>query len=159
MLIYLGCLGLLLHSHETSADALQVSLVASLSVPAVRLFETHPAQRRRRSASTLGLLVLTRGWLVPLALWLGLLVAALARDRRMLPLPLALAALPCAAAIGISWPLADCADATLPQLADPGLAGLEPAPARLPRWHSLNSFFRVGIWFFWPAWPFAGWAV
>jgi 4-amino-4-deoxy-L-arabinose transferase-like glycosyltransferase len=28
-----------------------------------------------------------------------------------------------------------------------------------PGWMSLKAFFRVGIWFFWPAWPFALWAI
>lgn len=29
----------------------------------------------------------------------------------------------------------------------------------LPTWTSIKTFLRVGIWFFWPAWPFAGWAI
>ena len=29
----------------------------------------------------------------------------------------------------------------------------------LPSWKSLKYFFKNGIWFTWPAWPFAGWAV
>jgi 4-amino-4-deoxy-L-arabinose transferase-like glycosyltransferase len=29
----------------------------------------------------------------------------------------------------------------------------------LPSWYSIKTFFRVGVWFFWPAWPFALWAM
>jgi 4-amino-4-deoxy-L-arabinose transferase-like glycosyltransferase len=28
-----------------------------------------------------------------------------------------------------------------------------------PAWTSARTFLRTGIWFFWPAWPFAGWAI
>jgi 4-amino-4-deoxy-L-arabinose transferase-like glycosyltransferase len=28
-----------------------------------------------------------------------------------------------------------------------------------PTWPSIKTFLRVGIWFFWPAWPFAAWAI
>src|SRR5205085_853660 len=28
-----------------------------------------------------------------------------------------------------------------------------------PALGSLAAFFRVGIWFFWPAWPFAAWSI
>ena len=29
----------------------------------------------------------------------------------------------------------------------------------LPSWNSVKAFFRIGVWFCWPAWPFAGWAI
>src|SRR5205085_11512945 len=50
LLIYLGCLGLLMHSHQTSAEALQISLVAFALYAATRLFESHSA----RAAGMLG---------------------------------------------------------------------------------------------------------
>src|SRR5450830_1553962 len=129
-LIYLGFLGLLLHSHETSAKTLQIALVAYALYSAVRVFDTNKLQQSLSLGTVLGLLVLTHGWLLPSALvicvvWV-LAIGAL--------LPEASAQF----STWLSW--------NIYQLNWPTLA-------------SLKFFAKYGVWFAWPAWPFAGWAV
>ena len=158
LLIYLGCLGLLLHSHQTSAEALQISLVCVVLYAAVRLFESLSIRVAAMLGITFGLLTLARGWPVPLALWISLLMLAALRERRIV-LPLLLVSLPLALMIAGAWLLAD-------RMAP--LAGRSTVDAwltwnnsqfGLPSWESLKYLIRYSIWFTWPAWPFAGWAL
>jgi 4-amino-4-deoxy-L-arabinose transferase-like glycosyltransferase len=158
LLIYLGCLGLLLHSHQTSAEALQISLIGVVLYLAVRLFESWSMRVAALLGITLGLLTLARGWPVPLALWIGLLVLAAVRERRIV-LPLLLVSLPLGLLVAGAWLLAD---QTAPQ---PGRSTVgawlawNNSQLALPSWKSLKYFLRYSIWFTWPAWPFAGWAL
>jgi 4-amino-4-deoxy-L-arabinose transferase-like glycosyltransferase len=160
VLIYLGCLGLLLHSHETLAATLQGSLLAYFLYRAVRYVELASVRNAALVGLALGALVLTRGPFPAVVL-----LAALFACTRMLELPvattvrhLAIAAV-VAGAIALVW----IVPATLVRP-----YGLSPVPEWLaanvgqfsfPTWTSVKAFFRVGIWFFWPAWPFAIWAV
>ncbi len=158
LLIYLGCLGLLLHSHSTSTEALQVSLLALAMYGAVRVFDS----RSMRGAATLGLgfglLVLTRGWVVPLSLWLALLVCAGLRERaivsRLLTVTLPIAVLP-----ALLW-LAAC-DALQPYGTSPYQAWMQWNLRQLgwPSFEALAYLLKNSLWFAWPAWPFAVWAV
>lgn len=160
VLIYLGSLGLLLHSHETTSEALQVALVALLLYRAVRYVELASPRNAALVGLALGLLTLTRGWLTPAALTLALFGCT-----RMLALPLgrtmrelALAWL-IAAAIAALWLLP--AHLALPAARDPlaGWLDWNAAQLALPGLDALRFLLRVGLWFFWPAWPFAIWAV
>ncbi|MGZ8289653.1 MAG: ArnT family glycosyltransferase [Telluria sp.] len=159
-LIYLGCLGLLLFSHETLAVTLQGSLVAYFLYRAVRYVEAPSIRNSALIGLSLGGLILTRGWLTPVTLVLTLFFGA-----RFLALPrvrtLSHMAAACLAALAIAmiW----IAPATLVQP-----YGMNPvanwfawntSQLGLPGWTSVKSFFRIGIWFFWPALPFAGWAI
>ncbi|KQQ87328.1 glycosyltransferase family 39 protein [Massilia sp. Leaf139] len=160
VLIYLGSLGLLLYSHETLAVTLQGSLVAYFLYRAVRYIESSNARNAALVGLSLGALALTRGPLSPLALLLALLLCT-----RFFHVPAATAlrhmllAAGAAVALTLVWvlptslvqPYGDSPVATwfvsnVEQLA-------------LPGWTSVKAFFRVGVWFFWPAWPFAGWAI
>ncbi|MBA5639641.1 glycosyltransferase [Duganella sp. LX20W] len=160
MLIYLGCLGLLLHSHETTSEALQVSLVALLLYRAVRYMELPSLRNAAMTGLALGLLTLNRGWMTPAFLTLALFLCT-----RFLELPAArslrdlLLAVAVAAAIAAAWVLP--AQWLQPYGASPvpGWMAWNVVQLALPTVHSLKFFFRVGLWFFWPAWPFAGWAV
>ena len=160
LLIYLGCLGLLLHSHETLAVTLQGSLLAYFLYRAVRYVEAPSVGNAGLIGLALGGLTLTRGWLSPCTLALALFLCT-----RFLDMPagrtlrdLAIAAL-AALLLALIWILPA---ATLRPY---GLAPVEGwlawnlSQVGLPTWHSLKAFFRVGIWFFWPAWPFACWAI
>jgi 4-amino-4-deoxy-L-arabinose transferase-like glycosyltransferase len=160
VLIYLGCLGLLLHSHETTSEALQVSLTALLLYRAVRYMEGPSLRNAALAGMAIGLLTLTRGWVTPAFLTLALLVCTRFLEypagRSLRDLGVALAV---GAAIAAAWLLPA-------QLMQP--YGRSPLPAwqawnlgqiGLPDLQSLRYFLRVGLWFFWPAWPFAGWAV
>ncbi len=158
LLIYLGCLGLLVHSHATSANALEVSLIACAIYGAVRLYESFSFRSAILLGLVLGALVLTRGWVVPLALFIGLLSLTAARDRTQV-WRLFAHTLPAALLLGLSWPLA-CA------VLDP--FGGTPIPAWMqanlahlqrPSLGALHYLLKDSIWFAWPAWPFAGWAL
>lgn len=158
VLIYLGCLGLLKHSHENTAEALHVALLAYLLYRAIRYVELPSLRNASLIGVALGGLSLTRGWVTPLALTLALLLCT-----RLLRLPLLRTARDLALALGLAvlmilvwllpaqllehqWPLQEWMEWNFLQLSWPSL-------------HSLRFFYRVGMWFFWPAWPFAAWAV
>ncbi|MFC5476113.1 ArnT family glycosyltransferase [Paraherbaspirillum soli] len=157
-LIYLGCLGLLSHSHETSAKGLQISLVAVALYVAVRLFESRSLRNAALLGVTLGLLILTRGWVIPLSLLLGLLMLAMLREK-IVAAHLLLVGLPLTAIVAGAWFIASYA--LLPDSAA-HFAVWEKLNLRQlgwPSWTALAYYFKYGIWFAWPAWPFAGWAV
>lgn len=160
LLIYLGCLGLLLHSHETLAVTLQGSLLAYFLYRAVRYVEAPSVRNAGLIGLSLGALTLTRGWLSPCTLALALFLCT-----RFLDMPagrtlrdLAIAGL-IALLLALVWILPA---ATLrPYNLSPVDAWLawNLSQIGLPSWGSLKAFCRVGIWFFWPAWPFAIWAI
>jgi 4-amino-4-deoxy-L-arabinose transferase-like glycosyltransferase len=158
LLIYLACLGLLLRSHETTAEALQISLIAFAIYASVRLFESQSLRSATVLGTTLGLLVLTHGWLVPLALWSALVLSSSRYGEQLLQ-RLTLVALPMAFAIGSVWPLMNAM--THPYGGNPTQEWLEwnATQLALPSLQNLSYLLKYGIWFSWPAWPFAGWAV
>ena len=158
LLIYLGCLGLLLRSHETTAEALQISLIAFAIYAGVRLFESQSLRAAIMLGTTLGLLVLTRGWLVPLAMWSALVLASPPLGDRLLQ-RLTLVTLPIGFAIGAIWPMLNAL--ALPYGVNPTQSWLDwnAAQLALPSGHSIVYFLKYSIWFAWPAWPFAGWAL
>jgi 4-amino-4-deoxy-L-arabinose transferase-like glycosyltransferase len=160
VLIYLGCLGLLLHSHETLAVTLQVSLLAYFLYRAVRYVENTSVRNAALVGLALGALILTRSPLTPVALVLALFLCT-----RFLKLPaaqsgrhLALASL-IAVAIALTWIIP--AAVVRPYHTAPVSQWLSGQASQLglPSWTSAKTFVRVGLWFFWPAWPFAGWAI
>jgi 4-amino-4-deoxy-L-arabinose transferase-like glycosyltransferase len=160
LLIYLGCLGLLLHSHETLAVTLQGSLLAYFLYRAVRYVEAPGPRNAALVGLALGALTLTRGWLSPVTLALALFMCT-----RFLGMPAGrtLRDLGIAALVALLIALLWIVPATIvrPYQLSPVSAWLawNRSQIRLPSWHSLKAFFRVGIWFFWPAWPFAIWAI
>jgi 4-amino-4-deoxy-L-arabinose transferase-like glycosyltransferase len=158
LLIYLGCLGLLLHSHQTSAEALQISLVGVVIYISVRLFESLSLGTAGLLGITLGLLALARGWPVPLALWTGLLILAIRREKRVV-LPLIAISIPIATAIVGAWVMADRMMQSPDRSAVDAWLAWNYSQLGWPSWKSLKYLIRYGIWFTWPAWPFAGWAI
>lgn len=160
VLIYLGSLGLLLQSHLTLAATLQGALLAFFLYRAVRYVELAGTRNAVLVGIALGALTLTQGFLPPLVL----LVALFACTRYLeLPTPRALRDLAVAAGVGFGITLIWIVPATVLQP-----YGLSPVAdwlnwnahqIGLPGWPALKAFFRIGIWFFWPAWPFALWAV
>ena len=159
-LIYLGCLGLLLHSHETLAVTLQGSLLAYFLYRAVRYVEAPGPRNAVLVGVALGTLTLTRGWLSPVTLTL-----ALALCTRFLDMPMArtLRDLATAALVALLIVLLWIVPSAV--LHPLNLSPVEAWMAwnfsqiGLPSRESLKTFFKVGIWFFWPAWPFALWAI
>ena len=160
VLIYLGCLGLLIHSHTNTAEALLVSLTAYALYRSVRYVERQTLRNACLVGLALGGLVLTRGWVTPVALLLTLYLATLFlrlpawRTLAQLTLALLLAALP-----ALAWLL--LANLSLPELASPllGWAHWNSLQTGMINLKAAGFFLRFGVWFFWPAWPFAFWAV
>jgi 4-amino-4-deoxy-L-arabinose transferase-like glycosyltransferase len=158
LLIYLGSLGLLLQSHQTSAEALQISLIAFALYVTVRLFESGSLRSVIILGLTLGLLVLTRGWILPLALWTGL-VALGAVHKKKIALHLILIALPLASLITSLWLWASHLAHLSTNLSFQGWMTWNLGQLGWLTLDPLIYLLKNGIWFTWPAWPFAGWAV
>lgn len=164
LLIYMGSLGLLIHSHLTSAVTLQVSLVGLVLYIAIRLFDFNPEQPTSgikcaiNLGIALGLMILTRGWIVPLTLWLTCLTLAGFRYKKLLP-KLVLITLPLALGVTSIW-LLSCSVAH-PFNSSPFDAWMQWNTQEFfrPSYNSLHYFIKYSAWFTWPAWPFAGWAV
>ncbi len=160
VLIYLGSLGLLLFSHETLAVTLQGALLAYFLYRAVRYVETPGLRNAVLVGLSLGALTLTRGWVAPL-----MLVLALYLCTRFLAMPLGATVrnLLVAAAVALLMVAAWVVPAALlrPVGAAPVAAWVawNASQIGLPGLTGIKAFFRVGIWFFWPAWPFALWAI
>lgn len=160
VLIYLGCLGLLVQSHLTLAATLQGALLAYFLYRAVRYVETSSTRNAVLVGLSLGLLALTRGILAPAAL-----VLALYACTRYLKLATrdTLRHLAIAAGVGFLITLVWIVPAAL--LRPYGLSPVgewldwNAGQVGLPTLDSLKAFFRIGVWFFWPAWPFALWAI
>jgi 4-amino-4-deoxy-L-arabinose transferase-like glycosyltransferase len=158
LLIFLGCLGMLMPSHSTSAEALQVSLIGLSLYAAARLFDSRSLRTAALLGIVFGLLALTRGWVVPLAAWLGLLTLALL-GRRDLIGRLTLLTLPVAAAVAAIWPLLVHLSHLSSDAPVESWMAWNVRQLGLPSWESLKYFLKNVIWFAWPAWPFACWAV
>lgn len=164
LLIYLGSLGMLIHSHLSNPVALQISLVAFVIYISVRLFDVCPEQPAPSNKLALilgvglGLLILTRGWVVPLTLWVTCLVLAGFRSKKLL-VHLVLITFPAAIIITGLW-LMTCKFAQ-PYNSSPYSAWMEWNKQEFfrPSYTSLHYFIKYSGWFTWPAWPFAGWAV
>lgn len=160
VLIYLGCLGLLALSHETLAATLQGSLLAYFLYRAVRYVELPSPRNAALIGLSLGALALTRGYASPLVLVLALFLCT-----RFLKMPAAptLRDLALAVATGVGITLIWIVPALLAHPYNGTPIGSWNAwnlsQLALPGWFSVKTFFRVGVWFFWPAWPFAFWAI
>ncbi len=158
LLIYLGCLGLLKRSHETSAETLQIALVAFALYLCVKIFDEQKKRSTIYLGLVLGLLVLTRGWVLPCTLFFSLIGLCLYR-KQALCLPLASITLPITALVAGSWIFA--IQLIHPFDSSPYAAWMQWNERQIdfPSFTSLTYFFKYGIWFAWPAWPFAAWAI
>lgn len=155
LLIYLASLGLLLQLHQTSAEALLISLVAAAVYASIRVVEAPTLANGALLGAVLGAMILTRGWIAPLALFAVLLGMAMLGQRSILK-PLLLATLPLFLLLPAIWLLTTIQFA--PEHVHAWWAwNLNQFTA--PTYESLRYLLRYGIWFTWPAWPFAAWAV
>jgi 4-amino-4-deoxy-L-arabinose transferase-like glycosyltransferase len=159
LLLTMATFGLLARAHETTAESAQVAWIG------VFLFGCALALERPRLGGAIaglavGLTVLSRG--IPTAVALSvvaLLLAARIDGFRLVARPMVAAFLPVALALALAWPIA---------LSQAGPAGAEHLDAwlgwnrGLVRGPSLqNAAYAIETvpWFFWPAWPLAGWAL
>ncbi len=159
LLIYLGCLGLLQHSHETTSEPLQTALLALTLYRSVRYMELPSLRNAALIGMALGLMTLTRGFVPPAFILVAIFVCT-----RFLAIPAArvlpqlLLALGVAAAVTLPWVIPVFA---LHPYGQPPLAAWHAwnmAQLGLPSLRPLRTFLGDGVWFFWPAWPFALWA-
>ncbi|HTD03317.1 glycosyltransferase [Undibacterium sp.] len=158
LLIYLGCLGLLLPSHETSAESLHISLVACSLYLCVRLLEAPAKRLALQLGICLGLMALTRGWVLPGALILSLVGLSFYLKQKYHRI-LLLVTLPAALVVTGIWVFA--INIIHPFSSSPFAAWMQWNSRQIdfPDVESVTYFFKYGIWFAWPAWPFAAWAV
>jgi len=157
LLIYLGCLGLFVPIHAATPKALQVSLVAFALYTVIRLFDAPTRKAAVVFGLSLGALILTRGWVVPMALWAGILIFAIAVRSNVTRL--IVLSLPAAIAVVAAWMMA--IQAVHPFNSTPFESWMiwNTDQFNVPNWESIKYLFKYGIWFAWPAWPFAGWAI
>lgn len=158
LLIYLGLLGLLAHSHSSGAGALHVSMMAFVLYAAVQFFDHASQHRALVLGVALGASILTRGYLAPVALTVSLLVLAGLNERKMF-FRLLVLSVPIALLLPAIWAFA--AFLVLPPSSTPVNEWLHWNSTMLgwPSWEAMKYFLKNGIWFAWPAWPFASWAV
>ena len=157
LLIYLACLGLLLRSHETATPALHVSLVAVAFYASACLFDKPAIRSATGLGASIGLLVLARGWTVPVALLVGLLALAAIRYRDALR-QLITVAVPVAIAIPLLWLLALRTLLPGSEVANAWLAA-NLKLLSLPKLSTISFIGKTLVWYSWPAWPIAAWAV
>lgn len=159
VLIYLGCLGLLLQSHETLAAPLQGALLAWFMYRSVRYIEAPSVRNAIRAGAALGALTLTRGYIPPLGL-----LAALFLCTRSLKMPAAptlrdLVLTACTAVlVTVLWLVPAALLQPYGQSPIPDWLEWNADQLSIPSLFSQKALFRNGIWYFWPAWPFAAWA-
>lgn len=158
-LIYLGCFGLLLHSHETSPMTLQIALLSYAIYSAVRIFDMEKWYYHATLGVALGLLILTYGWTLPLAVLIGLTGLALFYKNTKILLCLLTIALPIALIIFGLWILAAYLLVPESLVALPVWFNWNLHQLNLPNWDSISYFLSNSIWFTWPAWPLAIWAL
>ena len=157
LLIYLACLGLLLRSHETATPALHVSLVAATFYTAACLFDRPNARAAAGLGLSLGMLVLARGWTVPLALFVAMLVLAMIRYRESLR-GLLIITTPVTLVMPLLWLLALRVLLPGSEVADAWLAA-NLKLLSVPRLSNVSFLAKTLVWYSWPAWPIAAWAV
>jgi 4-amino-4-deoxy-L-arabinose transferase-like glycosyltransferase len=160
LLIYLGCLGLIVFSHETSVNALYVALIALTLFRCARYVEKPGARNAFFLGISLGCLALANGLVTPVALYLGFIITAFflpfSRSRTLLHLLLALAV---TLSLIFSWVI--IAYAVQPYNGSPVDLWMQwnADQVSMPNLESGHYFIRYALWGFWPAWPYACWTV
>lgn len=159
LLITLATFGLLARLHETTIEAAQVVWIGVFLFGCARALES-PRSGGAIAGLAIGLSVLTRG--LPVAAALVLAAVALVWQvgaYRLVARPVLIWMTALALAVALPWTLA---------LGHIGAEGLSWRDAWLD-WNALmvsgpslaSGRFALEnmIWFFWPAWPIAGWAI
>lgn len=158
LLLYVGALGLLLPIHATTPKSLQLALLGFALFSASALFDSGKRKYAAWLGLALGALVLARGWTLPLGLLLALSVLAVLQGRQQLK-PLLTIAVPIAAGIYFAWILV--LSSRHPYMSSPYSAwmGWNLQQLSWPSLDSLRYLLKNALWFCWPSWPFAAWAL
>jgi 4-amino-4-deoxy-L-arabinose transferase-like glycosyltransferase len=155
LLIYVASLGLLLRSHETAATALQVSMVAVVMYAAACLFDRPTARAATGLGVATGLLLLTANWITPLLLFVSFVLVAALRYREVLP-KLLMISLPIMMALPGAWLLSRQVT-TMASVAD--WLAIGRRELGMASTSNTRELLKTSVWYLWPAWPIAAWAV
>ena len=155
LLIYVASLGLLLRSHETAATALQVSMVAVVMYAAACLFDRPTARAATGLGVATGLLLLTANWITPLLLFVSFGLVAALHYREVLP-KLLMISLPIMMALPAAWLLSRQVT-TMASVADWLTIGRRELG--MASTSNTRELLKTSVWYLWPAWPIAAWAV
>jgi 4-amino-4-deoxy-L-arabinose transferase-like glycosyltransferase len=155
LLIYVASLGLLLRSHETAATALQVSMVAVVMYAAACLFDRPTARAATGLGVAPGLLLLTANWITPLLLFVSFVLVAALRYREVLP-KLLMISLPIMMALPAAWLLSRQVT-TMASVAD--WLAIGRRELGMASTSNTRELLKTSVWYLWPAWPIAAWAV
>ncbi len=160
LLIYLGCLGLILFSHETSVNALYVALIAFTLFRSACYVNKPNVKNAVLLGFSLGCLALANGLVTPVALYLGFMGTSffLSAPRSRILSHLLLAMLITLLVI-LSWVVVS--QAIHPYNGSPFTLWMQwnTDQVSIPTLDSSNYFLRYALWGFWPAWPYACWTV
>ena len=161
VLLFIGCLGLLIRAHEMSTDLAGLTGVA-VGLYGLALAGRHPIGGGAVAGLGMGLAFLGDG-LLPLGMLLATLAAMPAASPSWRTRGQALTtavALACAAPLVAAWPL--LLASVQPELLDPWLENATTFAA-LRRGEgepfALTYFARILPWYAWPAWPLAAWTI
>lgn len=156
VLLFIGCLGLLIRAHEMTTDLAGLTGIA-LGLYGLALALRRPLAGGAATGAGLGLAFLGDGFL-PLGMLLALMVmlplAGPAWRTRPYAKTLALA-LACALPLLALWPLALASVST-------DVLGQWLENASASRWTDplqMTYFLRIMPWYAWPAWPLAAWTL
>lgn len=160
LLIYLGSLGLLIYSHETSVNALFVALIAYVMYRCTRYINLPSVKNACMLGVVFALLVLTNGFIVPVGLYLCLIIGIffIHPPRRRHFRNLIIAFIISIWIIAIWWSLLELIQ---PYGSSPYDEWINWNMEQItwPSLQTLSIFAKKSVWFFWPAWPFACWAI
>lgn len=160
LLVYLGCLGLIMFSHETSVNALYVALIAFTLFRSACHLDNPTLKNAGLLGLALGCLALTNGLITPATLYLGFIAVSFFREtsRLQILLHLLFAAFITLCVIFIWVSLAQIFQ---PYHGFPVSLWLQWNAGQIepPTLESGHYFLRYALWGFWPAWPYACWAV
>lgn len=158
LLIYLGCFGLLVHSHETSAHALYVSFIALFLYTFIKFLDVRSYVHAFNIGFVFVLLGLVHNWLVPSILFLGVLILVACKNWRVACCLLLALVPPVVVVVAIFFASAHYTPLFQSSLFDAWVVSTYPQ-FHIPTLVTLAYFLKNSVWFVWPAWPFACWAV
>lgn len=160
LLVYLGCFGLILFSHETSVNALYVALISLTLLMATKYVEKASIKHALFLGLSIGCLVLTCGLVIPITLYIAFFVASFfLKIPQKKALPHLVLAILCTVLLFLIWFLLDYFVKPYDHSAISLWFHWCFEQVDLPSIHSTSYFFKYALWGFWPAWPYALWAI
>ena len=157
VLLYIGCLGLLIRAHEMSTDVAALCGIAA-GLYGLALAHRRPAAGGALAGAGVGLAFLGDGFL-PAAMLMVAMAALPAVSRAWRTRAYAVTAataLACAAPLLAAWPL--LLAAFHPELLGTWFHGATAGPASDEPFAG-GYFLRILPWYAWPAWPLAAWTL